>query len=104
MSRHVWESDPKRLSKETIKEGVAAYKYALARNAPPEEALTFAGYYLETMRQKPMDWKYGSPNYGKKVTPAILWAAAERSGHRYATGKNRDNYEKAGRLILPYLK
>lgn len=113
MSKHIWLI--KRLSPTIVRQGL--YAYCLARNGgydpldsllPAEgeaqllclsylPALSFAGYVMESIRQKGgvVD---GIPS-GRTYRARHIWYGA-RSHHRYAKGRNARNYELAGRKML----
>jgi hypothetical protein len=53
-----------------------------------ETTTRFLGYLMERFRQ------------GTHRTTAQWAGGADRSGHRYAQGRNRDNYMRVGRRLL----
>jgi hypothetical protein len=112
MSRHVW--DVQQLSHDTVVCGL--YAYCLARNGGDIEeihegrtrtdlirsdlsALCFAGYAMETTLVVDADEldRLAILAYGYGM---LQQAGTVRSRNWYALGKNRDNYELAGRKML----
>lgn len=99
MARHIWKVEA--YGAPTIRMGMTAYRVAREHGAEVADACRFAGYYLERLRQG------GRGNIGHYLeswpTPVAAeasWRVVERCGHRYARGKNRENYERAGRNLL----
>lgn len=74
------------------------------------DAVRFAGYYLETIRQAGLksacreddDPAAGRVNYTPYYRNGLreVWGRVDRTGHRYAAGRNRDNYLLAGTKLL----
>jgi hypothetical protein len=113
MSRHVW--NVQRLSRDTVLRGL--YAYCLARNGGDIDAihegrvqfglirsdllsLCFAGYVMETTRQQGGGRIIGGSLRDVRGWTRQIWLGTIRSHHRYARGKNRGNYELAGRKML----
>jgi hypothetical protein len=112
MSRHVW--TVKNLSRETTQRGL--YAYCLARNggrdphqtdSPPKDnvsglkrldALRFAGYAMETLRQTGGRQDTEHPYWPGWIRD--IWRGATWSHHRYAKGRNSKGYELAGCKML----
>jgi hypothetical protein len=113
MSRHVW--NVQRLSRDTVQRGL--YAYCLARNGGDLDSvqegrarfdpirsyipsLCFAGYVMETTRQKGGGVLHNLVERGWSAWIQQIWNGATWSHHRYTRGKNRGNYELAGRKML----
>jgi hypothetical protein len=112
MSRHVW--TVKNLSRETTQRGL--YAYCLARNggrdphqtdSPPKDnvsglnsldALRFAGYAMETLRQTGRRQDAEHPYWPGQIRD--IWRGTTWSHHRYARGRNSRCYELAGCKML----
>lgn len=56
-------------------------------------AAAFACYVMERLRQ-------GGGGQGYKAAAVAMWAAADKSGHKWFKGKNKDNYLKGGHNLL----
>jgi hypothetical protein len=104
MSDHVWKVQ--RMSRDTIQRGMFAYR--LARTESDSKplrldylpALCFAGYVMETIRQQGGEPQCRMREVGWPAWICRIWNGTVRSHHRYARGRNRDNYELAGRKML----
>jgi hypothetical protein len=111
MSKHVW--NVQRLSRETTQRGL--YAYCLARNGGRDphqtdspkgnasglnrlDALRFAGYAMETLRQTGGRQDSEHPYWPGWVRD--IWRGATWSHHRYAQGRNAKGYELAGCKML----
>ncbi len=91
MAAHVW--NQKTYGESAVGTILAAYRTARRDGLGFVDACRFAGYALESIRQKGQaSGGYGSPNR--------VWQAALLSRHRYAKGHNAGNYELAGRRVL----
>lgn len=91
MSRHVWQTV--RFKPSTMELGWEAYTYARGHTEGPLAALTFAGYYLETARQKG-----GGSNDRPNSIPRV-WRNSNNL-RRYANGTNAPLYAEAGYRCL----
>jgi hypothetical protein len=104
MSNHVW--NVQRFSRDTIQRGLYAYRLARTESdSKPARldyllALCFAGYVMETIRQQGGEPQCRMREVGWPAWIHKIWAGTIRSGHRYARGRNRGNYELAGRKML----
>lgn len=87
MSKHVWLI--KRFEQRTIDEGIEAIKWCMHKGMDYEASCRFSGYLLESGRQK-----------SGRTDLIETWLAAMKSIHRYANGKNRENYRIAGERVL----
>lgn len=58
-----------------------------------DASLRFVGYVLERKRQTSVGWSYYK----------WMWASAKRSKHRYARGRNKENYWQAGAVLVSCL-
>jgi hypothetical protein len=106
MSRHVWLSA--RFAPTTLRLAADAFRKAVAGGLSYDDACRWAGYVIESTRQKAY-WvpvKAPQPSFfmERPATPAqcleVLWSAAVNSGHRYARGRNRENYRLAGGRLV----
>lgn len=91
MSAHVWTN--KRFKPATLTVALECLKMGQREGWDPETCVRFAGYAVEAIRQA---------GWGK-VGPNSLLRSARRYSHRYALGRNRDNYLEAGRRMLAAL-
>lgn len=90
MGQHIW--DVKFPMPGTVGEAVDCYRYARSKGADWRLAAAFAGYVIEQVRQQ------GGPSpYYRKVS---IWDGGIKTKHRWSTGKHRDNYFKAGAMLL----
>lgn len=94
MARHIWKVEA--YEAPTIRTGMIAYRVARQQGADVPGACRFAGYYLERLRQGGR----GNSDERPAVAALVVWRSAYRCGQRYARGKNRENYERAGRNLL----
>jgi hypothetical protein len=102
MSKHVWLV--KRFGPEARQLAAEAFRLAAGGGLGYEHVCRFVGYCVEAVRQKgqPVSMVYDGPD-GRKVYEGdveALWAAVTRSGHRYAKGRNRENYRAAGERLV----
>ena len=90
MSSHVW--DAKRFNNSTISLAADAFACAREGGLGYEKALRFVGYRVERCRQT---------DTGRSPLAIKVWlGVATRSGHRYARGRNAENYRVAGERLL----
>jgi hypothetical protein len=111
MSASIWKV--KTFSDSTVKLAAETFLACLRKEADYPTAVAFTAYHLEAVRQRGggrLPVRLVDPHSGKVVVSdggtqfEGMWAAAERSGHRYARGKNADNYNAAGcRLIALWI-
>jgi hypothetical protein len=101
MAKHVWQA--RNLTPRVIAEGMRAFRYARLSVDPPKGigrrgrgsdgltiAIAFAGYTIETKRQK--------GDFPRMIEN--LYRAACRTNFRFASGSNGANYIRAGRMVL----
>jgi hypothetical protein len=90
MSKHVWLV--KKFGVDTLYIGYEAFEHARLEGMEYPRAYRFAGYFIETVRQA--TWS----------SIKVVMSAAASRGFKYEVGRNRKNYETAGRkLVADYL-
>jgi hypothetical protein len=104
VSRHTWLTKPTAAKAAILLDAfVAAMKTDPEDGFNGERVVCFAGYFLEMVRQRGAgrrSYNWVDPYTGRKVSDAgtqlgPVLTAAVRGGHRYAKGKNADNYTTA---------
>jgi hypothetical protein len=89
MSGHIW--DVKNYTERTVSNGESALRLARGAGLDFGACCRFVGYALESIRQE------------SNTNVTAVWKRVNRSKHRYAAGRNRENYELAGRKLFSYL-
>jgi hypothetical protein len=94
VSRHIWLT--KRITPALERDWHAAYDLALDLTGNTTLSMQFATYAEESVRQKGSGGGLGD----EPLTHKYILLAAARTGHRYARGRNAQNYLELGKRMM----